>query len=170
MKNRILALVVVMAVIGFTTSAFAGRGMEHGGFGGHGECAALKNLSADDQQKVKAEQDAFLKDIEPLRQQIQQKHQDLKTELAKTDTDEQKAVAIVTDITNLMAQMGQKRLQHQLNLKKINPALVDCFGGGPGGFMGGPGGYGGFKGGCGGNCPNFNSTTPTTTTTTTPTM
>jgi hypothetical protein len=131
MKSKTMMVMVMFALVGFATFAFAG-GMEHGRSGGWQGCQAMKNLSADDQAKVKAEQDAFRTDIAPLRQQIQQQYQNLKAEMTKTDTDAQKAVAIQTAISDLMAQMAQKRLQHQLNLKTINPALGNCFPGGPG--------------------------------------
>lgn len=151
-------VMVMFALVGFTTFAFAGKGMGHGKGGG---CAVLKTLSAEDQAKVKAEQDAFLKDTQTLRDQIKQKHEDMKAEMVKTDTDEQKAFAIQKEITDLMAQMAQKRLQHHLNLKKINPALGACGGefmGGPGGGMGYGKGPGQGKGpGMKPNCPFHNN-------------
>jgi Spy/CpxP family protein refolding chaperone len=161
MKNKMLTVMVMFALVGFSTFAFAGKGMGPGKGGG---CAALKNLSAEDQAKVKAEQDAFLKDTQTLRDQIKQKHDDLKAEMVKTDTDEQKAFAIQKEITDLMTQMAQKRLQHQLNLKKINPALGSCgeFMGGRGPGMGPGAGMGQGKGpGMNPNCPyNNNTNTP----------
>lgn len=160
MKNRVLTLMVMVALMGFTTFADAGMGMRDGkgGFGKGGGCAAMKTLSADDQAKVTAERDAFIKDTQTLRDQIQQKHLELKAEVAKTDTDVQKASDMVKAITDLVAQIAQKRLVHQLNLKKINPALADCF------MMGGPGGMGAGMGpGHGGmgpqNCPYANGST-----------
>ncbi len=158
MKNRILTLMVMVALMGFTTYADAGMGMK-GGKGGRGKgggCAAMKTLSAEDQAKVTAERDAFVKDTQALRDQIQQKHLDLKAEIAKADTDVQKASDMVKGITDLVAQIAQKRLQHQLNLKKINPALADCMIGGPG--MG-PG-HGGMRRGMGNpSCPYADGST-----------
>jgi len=157
MKNRILTLMVMVALMGFTTFAVAGMGMKGGpgmGPGKGGGCAAMKTLSAEDQAKVTAERDAFVKDTQALRDQIQQKHLELKAEVAKTDTDVQKASEMVKGITDVVAQLAQKRLQHQLNLKKINPALADCMIGGPG--MG-PG-HGGMGRGMG-NCPYTDGST-----------
>jgi len=166
MKNRILTLMVMVALMGFTTFADAGMGKKGGqadcpGKGGGG-CAAIKTLSAEDQAKVTAERDAFIKDTQALRDQIQQKHLELKAEIAKTDTDVQKASDMVKGITDIVAQLGQKRLQHQLNLKKINPALADCAMGGPGGMGPGMGpGHGGMGRGMGGpmNCPYADGST-----------
>ncbi len=154
-----MIVITVMAVlIGFGTYSFAGMGMKGNGGQvppmGKGGCAAIKNLSAEDQAKVTAERDAFLKDTQALRDQIQQKHLDLKAEMTKTDTDAQKAAAIQKEMTDIMAQMAQKKLQHQLNLKKISPTLADCFMGGD--FMGGGMGHGRGMGrgtGCT-DCPN----------------
>lgn len=173
MKNKTLMVMVMFALVGFANFAFAGKGMGPGGKGGGmgkgGGCAALQNLSAEDQAKAKAERDAFQKDIEPLRLQIQQKHEDMKAEMTKTDTDEQKAFAIQKEITDLMAQMAQKRLQHQLNMKKINPALGNCFMDGPGPGMGPGMGHGQGKGrGMNPDCP-YNKT-PAVPSTPTPTL
>ncbi len=157
MKNRILTLMVMVALMGFTTYADAGMGMRNGqgGPGKGGGCAAMKTLSAEDQAKVTAERDAFIKDTQALRDQIQQKHLELKAEMAKTDTDVQKASDMVKGITDIVAQLGQKRLQHQLNLKKINPALADCTMDRPGGGM--RPGHGGMGRGMG--CPYTDGST-----------
>lgn len=157
-KIRMIALVVMVALMGFGTYAFAGKGMKSAA-GQGGGCAAMQNLSAEDQAKVKAEMDAFFKDTETLRTQIQQKALELKTEMQKTEVDAQKAAAIQTEISALHAQMDQKRLQHHINLSKINPALGSCFKG----FMGGPGHHGGMKPPCADNqnctnCPYANQT------------
>jgi Spy/CpxP family protein refolding chaperone len=125
-KISVLMAMLMVAMLGFGTSAFAGKGKRGNGTGLL-NCPAYKSLSAEDQQKVKAEQDAFRTDTKALRDQIKQKHQALKTEMAKAQPDAQAASALQKEISDLKAQAGQKMIQHQLNLKNINPALSDCF-------------------------------------------
>lgn len=122
-KFSVLVAMLMVAILGFGTAAFAkgkgdGKGLQN--------CPAYKSLSAEDQQKVNAEQDAFRADVKALRDQIKQKRQALKAEMAKAAPDAQAASALQKEISDLKAQAGQKWIQHQINLKNINPALSDC--------------------------------------------
>jgi|GEM_PF-3024784 hypothetical protein len=122
-KFKVMIVMAMVAVLGFGTAAFAkGRGDGKGLL----NCPAYKSLSAEDQQKVQAEQTAFQTDAKALRDQIKQKHQALKAEMAKAQPDAQAASALQKEISDLKAQAGQKLIQHQINLKNINPALGDC--------------------------------------------
>lgn len=123
-KFSVLVVMLMVAVLGFGTTAFAGKGKRDGK--GLVNCPAYKSLSAEDQQKVKAEQDAFRTDTKAIRDQIKQKHQALKAEMAKAQPDASAAAALQKEISDLKAQAGQKWIQHQINLKNINPALSDC--------------------------------------------
>jgi Spy/CpxP family protein refolding chaperone len=129
MKKRIIVTIMALTLV-FGSYAFAQQGMGRGpgkGMKGKDGCPILQNLTNEEQQKVADERDAFLKDTETLRQQIRQKHQELKEKIAKADVDQEKAMAIQKELTDLMAQLAQKRLQHQFNLKNINPELGTCF-------------------------------------------
>lgn len=133
-RFKVLMVMVIVAVLGFGSHAFAGKGNRPGKGEGFKNCPAVKNLSPEDLQKVKAEKQAFHKDADVIKQQIQQKRLDLRTEMRKSSTDAQKASALQKEISDLEAQIGQKRIQYLLNLKKINPALSECIeaGGGKG--------------------------------------
>lgn len=123
----------------FGTYAFAGKGMGHGkAMKGNGcpGCPAMQNLTPEEQQKVTAEREAFWKDTQPIRQQIDELHQQLKAEMAKTDATVEKVSPILKQISDLKAQMAQKWLQHHFNLRKIKPTLGTCFMGGYGMFHG----------------------------------
>ncbi len=123
-KFRVMIVMVMVAVLGFGTAAFA-KGKRDGK--GLLNCPAYKSMSAEDQQKVQAEQTAFRTDVKAIRDQIKQKRQALKTEMAKPKPDSQTASALQKEVSDLKAQKGQKWIQHQINLKNINPALGDCF-------------------------------------------
>jgi Spy/CpxP family protein refolding chaperone len=129
-KFRVLIIMAMVAMLGFGSTAFAGKKKGKNGADGLSRCAAFKSLSAEDQQKVKTERDAFHNDVKAIKTQIHQKRQELKSEMAKPQSDAQKASALQKEISDLRAQIGQKYIQYQLNLKNINPALSDCFKGG----------------------------------------
>jgi zinc resistance-associated protein len=101
-----------------------GKGQEYG----RGSCY-MKNLSDDEMKKAEEERDTFFKATEELRQEIYSKELELKSEIAKKNTDIEKAKKIQKEISELKAQFGQKRLDHMLKMKSINPSLIRGFGG-----------------------------------------
>ena len=115
--------------------AMPGRGFGRGycpGFGG-------SNLSEEEIQNLDKQRDAFLKETETLRNGIYQKRLELRSELAKENPDIQKAKQLQSEISELRAQLDQKRLDNMISLKKIDPNIGRGFmGGGPRGFRGGP--------------------------------
>ncbi|MBN1827843.1 MAG: periplasmic heavy metal sensor [Deltaproteobacteria bacterium] len=123
--NRIMAVLIVTALVGFGTSAFArwGRGSEgcDRGFGS-GNCL-YGNTLTDEQTKVLAdEQKAFIEATKDLRTNINDKRLDLKKELAKEAPDQTMASGLQKEISDLRTQLEQKRLDHIIALKKIDPS------------------------------------------------
>ena len=132
------------------------KGWHHKGFGGPG-CGAFDNLSEDEIKKLDAERTAFFEATKGLRRKIYQKRLELASELAKENPDAAAAAALQTELSDIKAQMAQKRLEHILRVQKINPDLGRGFWGG--GHMG-PGMMHRNKLGCGekgnrghSNCP-----------------
>jgi len=180
-------LIALFALVGFSAQAITERGMGYGpdprwghhsmhawhhggdedpGFGCRGD------LSKEDIQELNKERARFFEGTKNLRAKIYQKRLELKSELAKENPDTQKAAELQTEISGLKAEFDQKRLNHFLNMRKINPDMGRGFAGGYGmmspgirhrGMMEpwemGPGGYsgrycpncpyGGFRGGYG---------------------
>jgi len=133
--NRSILILTVIAIIGFGTYALAQMGMGYGhhwgmhhgpgwqdqeyenqGYGGFGG-----DLSEDEIKQMKVEHEAFFEATKEIRQQLYQKRLELRSELAKKDPDAAKAAGIQDEISELKGQMGRKRLDHILKLKKINP-------------------------------------------------
>jgi hypothetical protein len=149
--HKLILILTVLAIVGFGSSALAhmgqgdgyNRGGHHQGYGGFGE-----NLSEAEIKQMQAEHKAFFEATREIRQQIYQKRLELGSELAKKDTDPEKAIGLQKEISELKSQMGLKRLDHILKLKKINPDVGrGLMGHGPMGHgMMGSQGYGG--------CPN----------------
>ena len=162
--SKILVVLTVFAVMGFGVYAFAdggmGYGMNHGGRGhqesggyngGYG-CPGYGNMMGDlgdeEIQKMDEQRKAFFKSTEDLRQNIYQKRLALESEFAKKSPDAKNASNLQKEISDLRAQIDQKRIAHLIEMKKINPGLGA-------GFMG-PGMMGQGNGkGCKGNGPRM---------------
>jgi hypothetical protein len=162
--NIIIILMAAILLLGLGTPVFAHRDkgygyqgtMHHGqerhhrGYGGPGK-GMFGELSEDQIRKLDEERIAFREATKDVRQQIYQKRLELASEVAKQQPDVAAAAASQQVISELQAQLAQRRLEHFLRVQKINPDLGR---GGPMGFgmmghqmmhldMMGPGGYGG---------------------------
>ena len=158
-SKNITILLAAVFILGSATLVLAHRGQ---GYGYpermyHGQARQLRgpgygmfgDLSENQIRKLDEERTAFWEATKVLRQQIFQKRLELASELAKQNPDAAAAAAVQQQISDLMAQLAQKHLEHFLRVQKIVP---DAGRGGPMGFgiMGpdamhrglmGPGGY-----------------------------
>ena len=160
-----MVIVAIVGVVGFTATSFAGWGRGGGGgcwgqgsgWGqrGVGPSGYQGNLSDEQITRLQKERQAFFEETRPLRENLYQKELELRSELAKADPDSQKASRLQAEISDLAAQLVQKRINHRIKMKKENP---DFFAGRGYGSCrdGGKGpGYGmgrGFHGRGGGGC------------------
>ena len=142
--NNILVIISVIAMVGFAATAFAGwgmgpghrgRGMGYGDYGqggdqggpgygrGPGYCGQgyAADLSEEDLQKVDEARKAFFEETEGLRQNIYQKELELRSEFAKEKPAADKLSGLQKEISELQGQLDQKRVNHMLEMKKINP-------------------------------------------------
>jgi zinc resistance-associated protein len=151
MKKGLLAVLAIVAVIALSVSAYAGRGMM--GYGpGDGQCmrsmggqgrgpGMMGSLTEDEIKKINDERNAFFKATEELRQDIYAKEMELNSEIAKKNIDTEKAVKLQKEISELESSFDQKRLEHMIRMKKLNPHMAKGFGMGMGmggGCQGGP--------------------------------
>ncbi|MFO7665688.1 MAG: periplasmic heavy metal sensor [Desulfobacterales bacterium] len=140
MKKGILVLFAIAAVVALSVTAYAGRGMMGYGPGGGG-CQGIRgggygpgsgymmgNLREDEAKKINDERDAFFKATEELRQDIYAKELELNSELAKKNIDTGKAANLQKEISELESKFDQKRLDHMIKMKKLNPNLARGFG------------------------------------------
>ena len=86
------------------------------------------------QEKLAASRDAFFQATEGLREDVYQKRADLARELDRDNPDAGKVQNLQKQLSFLEAQFDQKRLAHQLELKKIAPELGRGAGGNFGGY------------------------------------
>lgn len=164
-RNVMLVLAVV-AMVGLGATAFAGwgrghwgngPGWHHGGWGGsgYGPGAMMGNLSDEEIKALEQERQAFLKDTEKIRQEAYSKELELRSELAKENPDATKGARLQTEISKLEAQLDQKRVDHMIKMRKLNPNAGRGYMMGRGGMGYGPGyGRGGMGNGpgYGGDC------------------
>jgi zinc resistance-associated protein len=93
----------------------------HGGYYGGPGYGYQGNLNADQIKALENEQDAFLKQTEPIRQELYAKQLALESEMAKPNSDTAKADALQKDISNLEAQLDQMHIDHLIKMRKIDP-------------------------------------------------
>jgi hypothetical protein len=90
---------------------------------------------------------AFFEETRNLRENLYQKELELRSVLAKADPDAQKAADLQAEVSNLTAQLDQKRIAHRIKMKKENPEFFAGRSYGRGG-RGMARGYHGQGGGC----------------------
>lgn len=159
-----IAVLAVIATVGFVATAFAGwgaggyghrgPGWHHMGWGGPGDGYGYNQNLTDEQQKaIGQERQEFLNATESLRQDLYAKNLELRSELAKDNPDVQKAAALQKEISKLESDLDQKQLDFMLNARKVAPdAGRGYMMGGRGGMMGYGPGYGNGAGPRGGYC------------------
>jgi zinc resistance-associated protein len=172
--NKLGKIIVVVAIIGivggivgFAATSFAGWGRgsggggncwgQGGGWGQRGSAApgSQRNLSDQNIDKLNQERQAFFEDTRELREKLNQKRLELRSEIAEQDPDVNKALALQKEVSDLEGQLDQKWVEHRIKMQKENPDFFAGRGAGRG-YGYGPRGKGmgrGF-GGCGGDCWN----------------
>ncbi len=157
----ILLVAGIVGLIGFSAPSFAdwGRGGRGGGYcdgPGAGDCPRgyggrgfAGGLSDEQIAALEKERSAFFEQTRGLREEINQKDLELRSELAKQAPDAERAAALQKEISGLEGELDQKTLEHRIKLRKENPQIYGRgmgpgYGRGPGygmgpGFGRGPG-------------------------------
>ncbi len=134
--QKILIGVVVAAMTIGTGVVWAGhgyrdRGCDRGEGGFHGKGSGygrmMENLSEAEQGKAQEAMETFRESNRELRQTIYQKEMALEAEMAKPEPDAAVAAGFQKELSALKADVGQKRLAHRIEMKKIHPELGKGF-------------------------------------------
>ena len=149
LRNVILTIAAV-AVIGIGINAFAHGGMgwgnHQGGMHYQGDNGPRYNeeLNSEEYKQFEQEREAFFNETRELRADLNEKERELQNELVKDELDASKASGLQKEISELQAQLDQKRIDHMVEMRKLNPKAGR-------GFMAGGSmmGYGSSRGG---NC------------------
>ena len=151
LKTAIITVASV-ALVGLGINAFAHGGMmgwggswghhspgwhHHGGYGpGYND-----QFSEEEYKQFDQKREAFFKETQELRSNLFEKERELQNELAKDEPDASKASQLQKEISELQAQFDQKRIDHMIEMRKLNPNI------GRGTMYGGPMmGYGAYGG------------------------
>lgn len=127
-NTRSFAMLAILAVVGFSTIAAAawdggsghmmgpmmGSGWNHGN-GYYGDLTA-EQISKLDQRRLE-----FFKATEGLRRQLYEKEVVLQAELTKENPDNGKAAQLQSEVSKLRSDLDQKRLEFEIQAKKIAP-------------------------------------------------
>jgi hypothetical protein len=115
-------------------------GRKRGGRPGYGY--GMRDVSKEDFEKMTQLREAFFKDTESLRSDLRSKWFELRSELAKEDPSLETVKGLQKELSALEAQMDQKRIEHRLEMRKLNPNAGQGFkmGYGPKRGRGGKGG------------------------------
>ncbi|MEN6464394.1 MAG: periplasmic heavy metal sensor [Syntrophaceae bacterium] len=163
MKKTLFALLVTLLALAVAGSVFAqGRG-PMGGRGMGPRCDVTLtpglNLSADQAQKIRNMQSTHWKEVQPLRDQMILKRQELRSLWLQKTPDQAKIESVQKEAQDLRGKLQAKQTEYRLAvLKELTPEQQDRLkaanwgcprmkaghgGGGPrGGMMGGPRGQG----------------------------
>jgi Spy/CpxP family protein refolding chaperone len=120
-KNSIIGIIAVFALALFASTAMAwgpgsGRGM------GYGLCYGnppVSNLTPEQSSKIQAIQQANLKDIVPLQQQLFAKKTELRSLWLSQNPDQAQINALQKDMLNISAKLQEKATNARFEMRKV---------------------------------------------------
>lgn len=126
--KAVIAGLAAVAVISIGGSAIAGKGYRQDGQRGgeygqqyrDGSCRN-PNLTAEQREQLDAERKAFFETTRKDRQDLRAKRLALRAEIAKSELDIDAAKGLQKEISRLQADLDQKRLDHLVTVRKIDP-------------------------------------------------
>lgn len=123
LTGKSLAVLAALAVIGSATVAAADRRGDDRRW--HNRCPQMQGIQLTNEQiqKLNEERAKFHSITQDVRQQLHEKELFLRAEFAKKNPDAATAASIQKEISELNSKMDQMRLEHRLEMKKIDPAL-----------------------------------------------
>ena len=129
---KTILIINLVLFIGMSGSAFAYRGWGMGqrghgypGYesnqGGQGYGYGKGILEEQDFEKLNGQRQKYHQEIESLRSDINLKELEMRKELSKENPDVEKLKSLQAEISGLVSQLDQKRLEFQLEARKIIP-------------------------------------------------
>jgi Spy/CpxP family protein refolding chaperone len=131
--KTVIITIASIALIGIGINAFAHGGMGWGGgWGHHGQGWHHQGgygpvyegqLNNEQYKQFDQKREAFFKETQELRDKLFEKERELQNELAKDEPDASKASRLQKEISELQAQLDQKRIDHMIEMRKLNPNI-----------------------------------------------
>ena len=144
MFNLKAAIITVasIALVGLTINAFAHGGMSWGGGWGHhdqgwhhrGDYGQRYDdqMSKEEYKQWEQKREAFFTETQDLRANLYEKERELQNELTRSEPDAAKASGLQKEISELQSKLDQKRIDHMIEMRKLNPNAGSGFiAGGP---------------------------------------
>lgn len=121
MKAKTLTIVMALFVLAlFASAAMAGPGYGRGmGYGTGYGISPVSNLTPEQASKIQVIQQANLKDIAPLQQQLLTKKMELRTAWLSQNPDQAKINVLQKDILALNAKIQEKSTNAKLEMRKV---------------------------------------------------
>ena len=123
--------IALIAVLGIGINAFAHGGMGWGGGWGHHRGGMYYQggygSGNDDQRspetyrQFEQKREAFFSETQDIRTSLFEKERDLQNELAKDEPDAAQASRLQKEISDLQSQFDQKRIEHMVEMRRLNP-------------------------------------------------
>ena len=147
--RNVIITIASIAVLGIGISAFAHGGMGWGGGWGHHrggmyyqgneDNGNMSQMSPETYKQFEQNREAFFNETQEIRTSLFEKERELQNELAKDEPDVAQASRLQKEISDLQSQFDQKRIDHMVEMKKLNPNAGRGFkSGGPRMGSGGP--------------------------------
>jgi zinc resistance-associated protein len=129
--RNVIIIIASIAVLGIGINAFAHGGMGWGGGWGHHRGGMhyqggygngnVDQMSPETYKQFEQKREAFFSETQDIRTSLFEKERDLQNELAKSEPDVSKASRLQKEISDLQAQFDQKRIEHMVEMRKLNP-------------------------------------------------
>jgi len=122
MKAKVFGILMAVIVLAFLTSVAMAKGPGYGwgmGYGPGYGVLPVSNLTPEQASKIQSIQQAYLKEIAPLQQQILAKRTELRAAWLSPNPDQAKINALQKDILNLSAKIQEKSTNARLEIRKV---------------------------------------------------
>ena len=127
--KTVVITVASVAVIGFALNVYGhgGMGWGHHGYGwqhrGNYGPEYDDQMSKEQYRQFEEKRELFFKETQELRNNLYEKERELQSELAKSEPDPSKASGLQKEISDLQAKLDQKRIDHMVEMRKLNPNI-----------------------------------------------
>jgi len=129
-KNGIIAIVAIAVLaVGINAFAYGGKGRgsgwghHRGGMNYQGDrgCGYGDSMSPEASAQFEQKREAFFNETRDLRNSLFEKERELQGEMAQAEPDAAKASQLQRELSDLQSQYDQMRIDHMLEMRKLNP-------------------------------------------------
>jgi len=126
LRNIIIGIASIsLIIISINAFAHSSMGWGHHGSGWHHQDGYYPDntgrMSQEEYEQFEQKREELFKDTQGIRDDLYEKSRALENELAKTEPDVSKASRLQKELSELQSQFDQKRMEHMIEMKKLNP-------------------------------------------------